>query len=160
MISSLFVLLTFHLEVPGSPVVRTRHFHCQDPGSNSGWGSKTLHAEETLRTVHLFHDTREPPSTLLPSRAHSSLSQGDGVQGRALDLPGPEGSARYRFSRDLGTAQQGLNSPAFHSPHFWGLIAPVEVDFVPLSELDLPHLLSKQEYCPFPHKKDSFGMKH
>ena len=148
------------MEFPGCPVVRTRRFHYQDPGSNPGCGSKTLHAEETLRTVHLFRDTREPPSSLLPSRAHSSLSQRDGVQGRALDLPGPEGSARYRFSRDLGTAQQSLSFPAFYSPCIWGLIAPVEADFVLLSELNPPHLLSKQEYCPFPHKKDSFGMKH
>ena len=31
-------------EFPGGSVVRSHHFHCRDPGSISGWGTKILQA--------------------------------------------------------------------------------------------------------------------
>ena len=37
-------LKTHCCEFPGSPVVRTQHFHCQGLGSISGWGTKVPQA--------------------------------------------------------------------------------------------------------------------
>ena len=39
----LMIFLKKHGNFPGSSVVRTQCFHCQGPGSISGWGTKILH---------------------------------------------------------------------------------------------------------------------
>ena len=36
-------------EFPGSPAVRTRHFHCQDPGQIPGWGTKIPQAHNMTK---------------------------------------------------------------------------------------------------------------
>ena len=51
-------------EFPGSPVVRTRHFHCCGLGSIPGWGTKILQASCTAKKKKLLNGARESVSMM------------------------------------------------------------------------------------------------
>ena len=72
--------INVYWEFPGSPVVRTRHFHCWGPGSIPGWGTKIPQAAQSGQKKKMFIDERlgdqiQPPNILAIILAQAAITK-------------------------------------------------------------------------------------